>query len=491
MYAISKLLGTCGLALFICTNLIGQAEDKFYQLSRWHITPGQEQVVIDVFAKTSDIFKDNTELEWGFYLNHDHSLEVWQPMKDMAAIDRAEAAMNHAMASNAELRASDEERAAMEKLITKSERMILKYSGDKSYVPIGNSYSYAPYYENKVFRIKPGKYQEMMEHAKAHLPILHAMNSRVETEFYLYEYGGERDMYMISFPGHSAADLAERMAAHQASLTKEAKAWETKLKTLVDEAYTNTSTLVEEISAVPTAAPGSKPSNLFAVSMEHFVPGKEAEYAAIYGKMKDALRKGETDFEWQSDVLEDGRLYNFLPIDNMSDIDVINEQIRKRRYQLDQEEMAGLYQRLNFANTASSTEMVVRFHPELSYLLPMMTDPTSFVHFQQTEYEFAPKDRGVVMQMAKEIKALYEKNVGAAPWQVFSYEFGGPGNVLVVRSYAPSKEALTSLREQDRELAASTEYKAWDAKRTKYLTVMKQTYGREAPEFGYEVRTKK
>lgn len=296
MHAFTKLLCTCGLALLLGTTLTGQGEDRFYQLTRWHITPGQEQAVIDNFAKTSATFRDNTDLEWGFYLNSDHSLEVWQPMKDMAAIDRADAALNHAMASHPDRKPSADEYAARENMIAKTEAVVMKYSGDKSYVPTDHDFSYAPYYENKVFHVKPGKYRELMAHAEAHLPILHAMNSPVETEFYLYEFGGERDRYMISFPGRSAADLAERRATHEAGLTEEGKAWEAKLRTLVDEVSATTSTLVEKISAVPTAEARPESTNLFVISVEQFVPDQEAEYAAIYGRMKTALREGELIF---------------------------------------------------------------------------------------------------------------------------------------------------------------------------------------------------
>ncbi len=463
-----------------------QTEDQSYTLHRFHVAPGEGAAFEEVFTKISGAYRTGTDVNFNWYAFDNDTYEVVTPIKDMATLDWIDAQFSfvrNSLSKEEQMNMVDGEK--MSRVVIGQENMVIEYAADLSYVAPDSPYEGSdptPYYRINTFEVDYADWPKVYEHGKKLVALMEQYGSKVDLEFYTYDIGGRMNAFEVAYPGQSEAELKRRMTEDEKLGGAELKEWRTEAMKIAK--------MVKEVNGryVPglSSQKSQEPSNLFAVSMESFTPGKEKEYAAAYAKIKDALRRGKADLYWTSSVMEDGQVYNSVPIDRMSDLDVIYEQFRKRRYQLEPQEMAAFYQELNTMNEGQQT-IVARYHPDFSYEKPAAAKPGTYQVFRQQEYSYDPKDRAAAMTLLGEIKAMHESKGAKIPYQIFTYEMGGPSNHIIVRDFGTNRATLDADIAADMKILGEPELEgSIMARIIKHLTPVSTGYGRVAPEFAYE-----
>lgn len=221
---------------------------------------------------------------------------------------------------------------------------------------------------------------------------------------------------------------------------------------------------------------------LLAINQEHIVDGKLEDYTSTYAKLKAALRAGGADLYWQSTLVSDSVLLNYIPIERMADLDKLEEKMSKRTEQVAAAELASLYQRFAYASDGMQ-RMVVRLHDDKSYWGDY--DPETFDHFRFTEYRFAPKDHNTVFEMTTELRDMLAEKESKLPFAIYTYEMGGPSNQLIVIDYGTDRADLERRIADEDRLIAGAEFDDIRARLMQHIEPIMRSFGRDAPEFAY------
>lgn len=486
MLILKTILRTCALALLISCGLSAQQDIPLQLVSHFEFVDGQEAAGLTYLQRQSDAYKKAglwDQYAARVYQFDDNSLDVIFQIKDLAGADRVGASVKQAEMMHPEAERKDiwnNERRA--ELITVYHNTVRVAVQPFSYRAADSGFSGpAPFLKVVTYRHALADQRKIgMLSAQA---VSFSQREKMQTshQFVMGVMGGEPNTFQIIYEAKSAEDLKRRQAADMKLAPEEQKAWWAEMSPLVEEVSTRTGRYLPELSR--DAEP--EPSYLFAVSEEHFTAGKEKDYATGYGLIKKALRKGKADFYWNSHVMEDGRVYNSVPIDNMSDLDVIGEQFAKRRYQVQPADWQAIGKAMGTLPEGERS-MIVRYHPELSYTDPMAVGTDKFTHFVQVEYTFAEKDRAAMLELAKDAVGDNREAKSPLPYQVFSYTMGGPTAMLTVRYYGTSKQNVIATVTKATKMMAGPQQDAWNKRADKLVKESAPVFGRAAPEFSYQ-----
>ena len=474
----------CGalLLLGLWAAAAAQSHDQQFGYTRYYVVPGQEQALIQEFAKANTQYK-TTGIPWHFYQFDDHTLEAVMPIKDLAELDRC---MNAFKASlnllPVEERVQLRDPAVRERSLIGQENGVLQMHHELSYFP-ENAPDFkgpVPYYEIVAYRAKPGQLANAFAHGRSLVELLQDIESPVGFEFCTFRIGGALNTFYIAFPATDAADLARRRAQQETLITPAIEAWRAKTRELVDEVRTVRGTYLPELSNDV-----EPPATTLAVVYEDRVkPGMLPTCVSAYEKLIAAQRDTDADVYWNASIMEDGRIYTWAPLDHYSDIDVLEEKIQDRNRQLDPARLGAAMQRFEKA-VSGSQRWVVRQHTDLQYVHPDVDSPDDFAHFKQSEYTFALADRERVLTLCRDYAKLMRQHDVRSNILFFTAEFGGPDNLLYVREYGRSKEAVDELIAAAEEEIAGDAFDEWAKRYAALLTPKTKTYGRSAPEIAY------
>jgi len=480
MKTLKTILFIC--ALVLSCGLTAQTFAPKQIVQHLEVVPGQEQASLDFLKMVKDAYSVNPQLleqPLAVYQYDDSSIDLILEVKDMAGSDRLDAVMDQALMSlPAEKRADLWNIDRLSSIVTSWHDEVKRSVKSFSYEPEDPGFEGpAPYVEVVTYRHKMVDLGKIRALAAEAVALSKKHNMQQQHQFVVNTFGGEPNTFQIVYQAKSAEDMARRRAADGKLATAEQKAWGAKVMPLVEEVSRRTGRYVPELSTEVE----NKTSNIFFVVRDEFPAGKAKELTEVYGKLKTALRAAGSDFYWNADYMQDGTVYSYLPIDRMSDLDVVVEEMYKRAYQLKPEDQLGAaFSALPYTRTT----WVAEYHPEWSYSDPIAQSPDKFTHFAQVEYTCAPEDWDKMLEINKEAIKLNRDAKTTQPFQVFSYALGGPSNVVAVRYLGTSMADLTTRSEQS-EKALGAAFGPLMKKLREVATASKPVYGRQAPELSY------
>ncbi|TXF89458.1 hypothetical protein FUA23_10860 [Neolewinella aurantiaca] len=488
MHTLKAILFTCALAL--SCGLMAQTYAAGQVIEHLEVAPGKGQAVLDWLKTIKETYSANPEVlkqPMAVYQYDDSSVDIIFEVNDMAGSDRLDAVLDHAMMSLPTEKRNDLWNIDhVGSIITSWQDEVKECIEWLSFEPADPGFEgSAPYVEVITYRHRMGDQEKISALAAESVAFSQKNNMQQQYQFVVNKFGGEANTFQIVNQAKSAEDLARRKAADSKVAMAEQKAWWAKVEPLVEKVSVRTGRYLPELSIEVE----EKPYKFFFVAKDQFPAEKTAELTDVYGKLIKALRDAGADFYWNTDYMEDGALYQSTPIEHMSDLDVMMEDVNKRAYQLKAEDRQTLGAAF-YALPSTRSMWVVEYHSDLSYLDPVARNPEQFTHFAQIEYTFAPEDRASVMEIAKEGVELYRNAKATQPFQVYSYAFGGADNVLVARFFGTSVED-TRVRSEQTIKAIGGAYEPFMKRFDKIMTASKPVMGRQAPELSYQPQTAK
>jgi hypothetical protein len=473
-----RLLKTTLFLLLCCLAATGQAQDNpKYDLFRWHIKPGQQQLLIDYLGKVDAKYQAASNKGWEFYRYDNNTLEVLMPIRDYAELDRIQAQFGFARGSlSAEERQSVYDPAAMAMMVTGTEAQVLEMQSDMNYTPTGEEGM-----DDKLTALQLDRYtyaygdwDKVKAHNDKYLALMRKAGSPVHMHFMTLDYGNGQT-FEVEYLGTDRADLDRRLAEHERLMAgPELDAW---VKRAMELAKQVSSTFGTKVTTLGQEA---KPSTdrLFAVSNSQVVPGKEAAYEVAMEGANKHLRAGGADLYWATSIEDNGMVRNFAPIRQMSDIDKVYEQMRKRWYQVGPEKIGEM--ETSFAGMTSSSHItVMRDHTELGYLQDKIDFTPAMSVYKIQVFDYNPDDREKVMAFLEETKKLGAKSGTSSPYQVWSYEMGGPDNRVFIVDYGKDKASIEASIAADMKKMGK-DLDGWVKELTSLLTEVESTYGRRS-----------
>jgi hypothetical protein len=478
-----RLLKTTLFLLLCCLAATGQAQDNpRFDLYRWHVKPGQQQALIDYIAKVDVKYQAASNRGWEFYQYEDNTLEVITPLRDYAELDRLKAQYNYAWGSLSEAeRKTIYDPSVMAKMVTGTESMILEEQPAMSYAPAGEEDL-----TNQVtalllerFTYAYGDWEKVKAHNKELLEKMRAAGSPLRMDIVTMDYGNGQT-FEVEYLGTDRADLDRRLSEHQRLLAgPEYDAWLKKAGKLATRVHATFGT------KVTTLGQDAKPSTylLFAVSNNQLLPGKAAAYEAACETANKHLRAADADLYWMTSILDDGMVRHFHPIRQMSDLDKVYEQMRKRRYQIPSEHMAkvmGSFEGLSSTSYVS----VMRNHTDLGFLRNKIDGGPASAVYKIQAYDYNPDDRKKVMAFLEKTKTMLAVVGGNSPYEVWSYEMGGPDNRIFIVEYGKDKAGIEAEMASDF-MKMGTERDGWMKEATGLLNALEATYGHNSIRASY------
>jgi hypothetical protein len=478
-----RLLKTTLFLLLCCLAATGQAQDNpKYDLFRWHIKPGQQQLLIDYLGKVDAKYQAASNKGWDFYRYEDNTLEVLMPIRDYAELDRIQAQFGFARGSlSAEERKSVYDPAAMAIMVTGTEAQVLEMQSDMNYIPAGEEsmgdklnalrldrYTYAY-----------GDWEKVKAHCDKGVELMRKIGSPIHMHFMTLDYGNGQT-FEVEYLGTDRADLDRRLSEHQRLLAgPEYDAWVKRAGELATRVNSTFGTKVTTLGQ--DAKPGT--DLLFAVSNNKLLPGKAAAYEAACETANKHLRAADADLYWMTSILDDGMVRHFHPIRQMSDLDKVYEQMRKRRYQIPSEHMAkvmGSFEGLSSTSYVS----VMRNHTDLGFLRNKIDGGPASAVYKIQAYDYNPDDRKKVMAFLEKTKTMLAVVGGNSPYEVWSYEMGGPDNRIFIVEYGKDKAGIEAEMASDF-MKMGTERDGWMKEATGLLNALEATYGHNSIRASY------
>lgn len=472
------------LLLFLsCLAATGQAQDNpRFDLHRWHVKPGQQQALIDYIAKTDVNYQAASNRGWEFYRYEDNTLEVITPLRDYAELDRLQAQFNYAWGSlSAAERKTMYDPAAMAGMVTGTESMILEQQTAMSYAPAGEEdlASQATALLLERFTYAYGDWEKVKAHNNELLEMMRAARSPIHMDIVTMDYGNGQT-FEVEYLGKDRADLDRRLAEHKRLLAgPEYDTWQNKAAKLATRVSATFGT------KVTTLGQDAKPSTdlLFVVSNEQLLPGKEAAYEAACEAANKHLRAADADLYWMTSLQDDGMARHFVPIRQMSDVDKVNEQMRKRRYQISPEQIGKVLD--SFKGLSKSSHVsVMRNHTGLGFLRSKIDGGPASAVYKIQAYDYNPDDREKVMAFLEKTKTMLAVVGGNSPYEVWSYEMGGPDNRIFIVEYGKDKAGIEAEMASDF-TKMGTDRDGWLKEATGLLKDVEATYGRNSIRASY------
>lgn len=468
------LLACCLLASF------AQAQNgQKYQIVRWHLQPDALQNFVTEIGKYDAVYTKHVNYDWSFYAYDDNTVEVVVPIRDYAELDRLDAAFDFSWGMLPEAEAKELQNSTkMEQVIKKSEDFVVESLPELSYVPTGEE---ALAGEMKAYRLDRhqtsfGVDKKIKDHGVKFVELLKKVNSPIHMEFYIYDMG-DQQIFEVTYAGKDRADLDRRMKKHDELIA--GPEWDAWLKTALELAPREHSTYATKIEELGHQREAST-TRMFAVRMDHLKPGKADAYLAGAAKTNKNLRTAGADFYWSGNLLSDNRVMYFAPIQTMGDIDKVNEELDKRAYQLTAEQQKEA--RSDFAGLTSGTESrVLKQHESLGFRQQERYADDDYKVFKAVTYEYDPDNSAKVDAFLKNTKALFEKVGGNSPYEVWTNEFGGPTNQIIIVDWGKDKASLDANMEADMKLMDA----AWVKQVTSLFTEVETVYGETRAELSY------
>ncbi len=482
-----RFLKTCLFLLLLVTAANGYAQgekDQLYSINRFHLADGQEADFTKAIRAMSDVyFAGGMDHDVQWYRVDDKTYDVVSPINDYADLDRIDAKFSRARAgadSTVRKAAFNEEK--WYKMVSSQESMVLIRRASASYRPAGSMHTDltpCPYAKILTFEVKEGvTWTDLGKHAAGLVSIMQETKSPLDMNFYTMEYGGNSRTFQVEYVGTNAAAVEAALKKGKELGGDALKKWQARAGDLAEQVSKEGLTYVADLSQVGAAPP----SNLYAVQIERFDPKRKKDHLAGYKMITDALRKGGADLYWSSSMLDDGTIYSVVPIDHMSDIDGIMDQMKKRSYQVKQEDWAKIGSVMD-KSPASYEIVVVKEHPELGFGMDRF-DPAVHTAIKQYDMDIKPGKTREAMAVIKEAGELCKKYGGLVPFQVFTYEMGGASDRIVVRDYGKSKEWIDATNTADHKKMGK-DYDDWAGRLMEVMTPVSETFGRFSPETAY------
>jgi hypothetical protein len=477
------LLKTTLFLLLCCFAATGQAQDNpKYNLTRWHVKPGQQQTLIDAFEKIDAKYAAASNRGWDFYQYEDNTLEVIMPLRDYAELDRLEAHIAFAIGSlSAEERKTVYNPAAVAKIVTGTENQILEKQLDMNYTPTGEEGM-----DDKLTALQLDRYtyaygdwDKVKAHNDKYLALMRKAGSPVHMHIMTLDYGNGQT-FEVEFLGTDRADLDRRLAEHERLMAgPEYDAW---VKGARELAKRVSSTFGTKVTTLGQEAKLST-DQLYAVSNDQLLPGKAAAYEAAIVSFNKHLRAGGADLYWTTSVQDDGMIRHFTPIRQMSDIDKVNEQFRKRWYQVGPEKMGEVM--ASFGGLTSTSHVtVMRNHVALGFLTDKIDVASATPVCKIQAFDYKPEDKEKVMAFLKKTKTMLTKAGGGSPYLVWSYAMGGPDNRIFVVDYGKDKAGVDAAMAADMKKLGNN-LDGWVKELNALLTEGDATYGRTSVAASY------
>jgi hypothetical protein len=466
------LIACCCLASF------AQAQDgELYAITRWHLQPDALPDFVTEMAKFNAVYSENVDFDWSFHAYDDNTVEVVSPIRNYADMDRMDAAFNlsRSMIPEEKMKAMYDP-AKMQKMITKVETDVVKTMPEMSYTPAGEE-GLTGMKASVLYRHRTsfGSGDQVEEHGKKLVEMMKKVKSPAHMTFYVYEMG-DGQVFEAVYSGKDRADLDRRMAEQEKLMAgPEADAWSKIAMELAPMEHSTYATEIEELGH--RKAPST--TSLFAVQSNSLKPGKADTYVAMVAKMNKHLRAGGADFYWTGSLLSDDRVMYFAPIQTMSDLDGINEAFAKRSYQLTPEQQQEVGTAFYGLTSGQETWVSAR-HDDLGFL-PQERYDADYKVYKAVTYEYDPSDEAKVNAFLKNTKVLAEKAGTKSPYEVWSYQFGGPTNQIVVVDWGKDKASIDARMAADMKLMDA----AWVTQLTSLLTEVKMYYGETMQELSF------
>ncbi|NJC28070.1 hypothetical protein [Neolewinella antarctica] len=472
------------LLLILCSlTATGQAQDNpKFDLTRWHVKPGQQQALIDALEKVDGKYAAASNRGWDFYRYEDNTLEVITPIRDYAELDRLEAQFDFARAS-----ITDEEAkaiydpASVAQIVTGTESMLIEKHLDMSYTPAGEEGM-----EGKMNALRLDRFvydfantPKIFEHGKKLVDMMRKAGSPVHMNFVTMDYG-DGQTFEVEYLGTDRADLDRRLAEAEKLLAgPEMEAWG---KTATEISKRVSSTFGTKVTTLGREA--KPPTNqLFVVANEQLLPGKEANYEATNEAANQLLRAGNADLYWTTSIQDNGMARHFIPIQQMSDIDRVYEQMRKRNYQLTPAQMKKTM--ASFDGQKSSSHLsVMRNHVDYAFLSDKIDVTSATPVYKIQAFDYKPEDGKKVMAFLEKTKTMLTEAGGGSPYQVWSYDMGGPDNRVFVVDYGKDKASVDAAIDADMKKMGK-DLDGWMQELTSLLTEVEVTYGRTSAAASY------
>jgi hypothetical protein len=478
-----RLFKTLLLLVLCCLAATGQAQDNpKYDLFRWHVKPGQQQLLIDYLGKVDAKYRAASNKGWDFYRYEDNTLEVIMPIRDYAELDRIQAQFSFARGSmTAEERKNVYDPAAMTMMVTGTESMIIEQHPGMSYAPAGEEALAGKMtaLELSRYTYAYGDFDKIKEHNLKGIEMMRAAGSPLHMDFVTLDYGNGQT-FEVELLGLDRADLDRRIAEHERLMAGPAyEAWRKTARELAKQVNSTFGT------KVATLGQEAKPSTdqLFAVANDQVVPGKETAYVAATEVANKHLRAGGADLYWTTSIQDDGMIRHFTPIRQMSDIDKVNEQFRKRWYQVGPEKMGEVMASFG-GQTSTSHVTVMRNNVALGFLSDKIDVTSATPVYKIQVFDYNPDDQAKVMAFIEKTKAMNIKAGATSPYEIWTYAMGGPDNRIFVVDYGKDKASIDAAIAADFQKIGK-DLDAWMKELTGLLTEVETTYGRTSAAASY------
>ncbi len=478
-----QLLKNLLLLCFCCLATTGQAQDNpKYDLHRWYVQPGQQQALIDALDKVDAHYRAASDRSWEFYQYEDNTVEVIMPIRDYADLDRIEAQFDFARASLTEdERKSVYDPVAVAEIVTGTEQQIIELQPELSYTPAGEE---ALASEMQALQLSRYTHDyattpDIREHGKKLVEMMRKANSPAHMHFYTLDYGSGQ-YFEVVYLGKDRADLDRRLAEQKERMAgPEGDAWRERAMEIARRESVTYGT------KVTTLGQEEKPATdrMYGVAVDYLKPGKEAAYVSAAEKFNGYLREGKADLYWTTSIQEDGRVMHFAPVRQMSDMDKIGEQFRKRAYQLKPAQQQEIGMAMD-GLTSSSEVAVMRHHVPLSYLQEEIDADRNTMMYKVQTLDYDPADRQEVMAFLENTKAMLSKAGATTPYEVWSYNMGGPDNRIIVVDYGADKASIDASIAADYK-SLGTELDGWVTEMKRLLKEVEVTYGRKSERASY------
>jgi hypothetical protein len=152
--------------------------------------------------------------------------------------------------------------------------------------------------------------------------------------------------------------------------------------------------------------------------------------------------------------------------------------MRKRWYQIGPEKIGEV--ETSFAGMTSSSHItVMRDHTELGYLQDKIDFTPAMSVYKIQVFDYNPDDREKVMAFLEKTKKLGAKSGASSPYQVWSYEMGGPDNRVFIVDYGKDKASIEASIAADMKKMGK-DLDGWVKELTSLLTEVESTYGRRS-----------
>jgi hypothetical protein len=291
---------------------------------------------------------------------------------------------------------------------------------------------------------------------------------------------GNGQTFEVEYLGTDRTDLDRRLAEHQRLMAgPEYDAWVKRARELAKRVSSTFGT------KVTTLGQNAKPSTdlLFAVSNDQLLPGKEVPYVAAAAAANKYLRAGGADLYWTTSIQDDGMTRHFIPIQQMSDIDKVYEQLRKRGYQVGPEKMGEVM--ASFGGLISGSHLtVMRNNVALGFLSDQIDVTSATLVYKIQAFDYNPDDKEKVMAFLEKTKTMLTKAGGGSPYEVWSYEMGGPDNRIFVVDYGKDKAGVDAAMAADMQKMGNN-LDGWIKELNGLLTTGEATYGRTSAAASY------